>query len=172
MSQLLQLCAYSNHSNWLHHHNLFWDADSWQTLTGKIERQSKLCDNTVSSDESVRIDEGGRYCHSATHCICCISTNFSSQAQSALVNVKCRCAKQAQYYGLVSRTIVLNQSITLKKTKITSFGQPTSLIARGRASAALLNVNHLCQTKCQWPLDRDAHKPKQRLEREREITML
>ena len=36
-----------------------------------------------------------------------------------------------------------------KKKKITSFGQPTSLIARGRASATLPNVIHLCQTKCQ-----------------------
>ena len=30
-----------------------------------------------------------------------------------------------------------------------SFGQPTSLIARGRASATLPNVIHLCQTKRQ-----------------------
>jgi len=36
-----------------------------------------------------------------------------------------------------------------KKKKITSFGQPTSLIARGRASATLPNAIHLCQTKCQ-----------------------
>jgi len=36
-----------------------------------------------------------------------------------------------------------------KKKKITSFGQPTSLIARGRASATLPNVIHLSQTKCQ-----------------------
>ena len=36
-----------------------------------------------------------------------------------------------------------------KKKKITSFGQPTSLIARGRASATLPNVIHLCQTKLQ-----------------------
>jgi len=35
-----------------------------------------------------------------------------------------------------------------KKKKITSFGQPSSLIARGRASATLPNVIHLCQTKC------------------------
>jgi hypothetical protein len=43
-----------------------------------------------------------------------------------------------------------------KKKKITSFGQPTSLIAHGRASATLPNVIHLCQTKCQQPPDRDA----------------
>ena len=36
-----------------------------------------------------------------------------------------------------------------EKKKITSFGQPTSLIAHGRASATLPNVIHLSQTKCQ-----------------------
>ncbi len=38
-----------------------------------------------------------------------------------------------------------DQPTSLKKKKITSFGQPTSLIARGRASATLPNVIHLCQ---------------------------
>jgi len=32
-----------------------------------------------------------------------------------------------------------------KKKKTTSFGQPTSLIARGRASATLPSVIHLCK---------------------------
>ena len=43
-----------------------------------------------------------------------------------------------------------------KKKKFTSFGQPTSLIACGRASATLPNVIRLCQTKRQWPVDRGA----------------
>jgi len=43
-----------------------------------------------------------------------------------------------------------------KKKKTASFGQPTSLIARGRASATLPNVIHLCLTKIQRPPDRDA----------------
>ncbi len=36
-----------------------------------------------------------------------------------------------------------------EKKKTTSFGQPTTLITRGRGSATLPGVIHLCQTKCQ-----------------------
>ncbi len=43
-----------------------------------------------------------------------------------------------------------------EEQKITSFGQPISLIALGRASATLHSVIYLCQTKCQRP-DRHAH---------------
>jgi len=42
------------------------------------------------------------------------------------------------------KKVILNmkavQDVLKKKKKITSFGQPTSLIARGRASATLPNV--------------------------------
>jgi len=35
-----------------------------------------------------------------------------------------------------------------KKKQMTSFSQPTSLMARGRASATLSHGIHLCQSKC------------------------
>jgi hypothetical protein len=56
--------------------------------------------------------------------------------------------------------------ILKKKKEITSFGQPTSLVACGRASATLPTVIRLCHTRCQRPPDRHVPigKPRQRLE--------
>jgi len=70
--------------------------------------------------------------HAKCHVPPCLSSPGLPSCWPALVTQSTTCLAQEE-----------------KEKKTTSFGQPTSLIARGRASATLPNVIHLCQTKCQ-----------------------